>query len=301
MAHERTLTPRVVLVRRPTEYEPLLAQHATRGRAAFFLATRGEAIEPVELSHRKFEQVRAHVLASIPAKWRRMELDRAELDRFLFEPDDVVVALGQDGLVANAAKYLGQGQPLIGINPDPTRYEGVLVRHPAAASADLLADTAAGRSRIEARTMVEATLDDGQRLVALNEIFVGHVSHQSARYELRIGSESERHSSSGLIVATGTGQSGWSRSIRAERGSTLPVPGPTEPTLTLFVREAWPSVDTGSELTEAVIQGAPAEITSRMDDGGTVFGDGIEADHLNLPWGAHASVAVSSQRLHLVC
>src|SRR5881397_2908081 len=154
------LAPRVVVVRRPTEYEQLLARHATRGQAAFFLDTRGEDIDPVEERHRSFELARSQVLGELPAKWRRIELDRADLDRFLFEPDDIVVALGQDGLVANAAKYLGEGQPLIGINPDPSRYEGILVRHAAAAAGDLLADAASSRAPIERRTMVEAVLDD---------------------------------------------------------------------------------------------------------------------------------------------
>ena len=300
MGTEHALTPRVVVVRRPTEYEQLLARHATRGQAAFFLQTRGEAIEPVERLDRDFQEARAQVLAAIPARWRRIELDRADLDRFLFEPDDIVVALGQDGLVANAAKYLGEGQPLIGINPDPSRYEGILVRHPATAAGDLLADAASSRAPTEQRTMVEAVLDDGQRLVALNEIFVGHASHQSARYDLRIGDRHERQSSSGLIVATGTGQTGWSRSIRTERASTLATPGPTDAALTLFVREAWPSIGTGAELTEALIESAPAEVVSRMEEGGVLFGDGIESDRLGLPWGAHAAIAVASQRLHLV-
>ena len=41
---------------------------------------------------------------------------RGDLDRFLFEPDDLVVIVGQDGLVANVSKYL-DGQPVVGINP----------------------------------------------------------------------------------------------------------------------------------------------------------------------------------------
>jgi NAD kinase len=300
MDGERTAAPRVVVVRRPSEYEQLLARHATRGQAAFFLTTRGETIEPVEELHERLTKTRRLVLGAIPEGWRRVELDRAELDRFLFEPGDLVIALGQDGLVANTAKYLAEGQPLIGINPEPSRYEGVLVRHPAAAVGDLLADAAAGRAAIERRTMAEARLDDGRSLVALNEIFVGHASHQSARYDLRLGQRAERQSSSGLIVATGTGQSGWSRSIRTERHSTLRVPTPTEPSLTLFVREAWPSVDTGAELTEAVVDESPVEVVSRMDDGGVVFGDGIEGDRLELPWGAHVSIAASSRSLSLV-
>ena len=300
MSAERTAPPRAVVLRRPTEYEQLLARHATRGQVAFFLQARGESIEPVEAAHHELQRARANVLAAIPAKWRRIEVERSALDRFLFERDDVVVALGQDGLIANAAKYLVDGQPIIGINPDPSRYEGVLVRHPPAAAGDLLADAAAHRAQVEARTMAEATRDDGARLVALNEIFVGHASHQSARYELRLGDRSERQSSSGLIVATGTGQTGWTRSIRADRHSALTVPSPTAAVLTLFVREAWPSVASGAELTEALVAATPAVVVSRMETGGTVFGDGIESDHLDLPWGARATIAVSRQRLHLV-
>jgi hypothetical protein len=240
------------------------------------------------------------VRAAIPHKWRRSEVDRAELDRFLFEPHDIVVVLGQDGLVANTAKYLAQDQPLIGVNPDGDRFEGVLVKHPPAAIADLYADTRAGRASIEQRTMVECRLDDGQRLVALNEIFIGHSSHQSARYDLRLGAEHEHQSSSGLIVATGTGQTGWSRSIRNERHSNLYTPTPTERALTLFVREAWPSVQTRAELAEALIDDEPVEITSRMEAGGVAFRDGIEADHLNLAWGTRATLGVAAEHLRLV-
>lgn len=149
--------------------------------------------------------------------------------------------------------------------------------------------------------MAECRLDDGQHLVALNEIFVGHSSHQSARYDLRVEGRREYQSSSGLIVATGTGQTGWSRSIRTERSSTLYTPHPTQPLLTLFVREAWPSVDSGAELTEWLIENdQSAEVVSRMESGGVAFGDGIEADRLDLPWGMKATVGVSEQRLRLV-
>ena len=48
-----------------------------------------------------------------------------------------MIAVGQDGLVANVAKYL-DGQTVIGVNPDPGRNPGVLVRHPPEATASLL-------------------------------------------------------------------------------------------------------------------------------------------------------------------
>jgi len=68
------------------------------------------------------------VSAAIPGGWRRGAVERSDLDRFLFEPEDVVIVVGQDGLVANTAKYLS-GQPVIGVNPDPGDGMGVLVRH----------------------------------------------------------------------------------------------------------------------------------------------------------------------------
>jgi len=93
--------PRVVVVTRPTEYEWLLQRHATRQQAAFFLKTRGQSLERTAARHAAFELQRKMVLQAIPVDWRRTSVTRDDLDRFLFEPGDVVVALGQDGLVAN--------------------------------------------------------------------------------------------------------------------------------------------------------------------------------------------------------
>ena len=291
---------RAVLVERPTEYAELLARHGTREQARFFLAGRGQEIETVERRHGVAEEVRTRVLAQIPVDWRRATVQRAELDRFLFEPEDVVLVVGQDGLVANVAKYL-DGQPVIGLNPEPDRYPGVLVPHPPQAAADLLADVAVGREQAEPLTMASAALDDGQTLLALNELFVGHRTHQSARYTLAHGPETERQSSSGVIFATGTGATGWAASIARERAHPVELPAPTDPSLAFFVREAWPSPATGTELTEGAF-GPPASvrITCELGEGGVVFADGIEADRLELQWGQTVTITTADRRLMLV-
>lgn len=294
------LLPRCVLVERPTEYAELLARHGTREQARFFLHERARTLGEVEARHTALQDARAGVLAAIPPDWRRARVLRSELDRFLFEPEDVVVVLGQDGLVANLAKYL-DGQPVLGLNPEPERWPGVLVRHPPSAAGDLMADVAAGRAKTQRRTMAAARLDDGQELLALNEIFVGHASHQSARYTLELGERSERQSSSGLIVTTGTGATGWAASVHRERHSALTLPAPEEERLAFFVREPWPSAATGATLDEGVLSpGGLLVVQSEMNEGGVVFGDGIEADHLELDWGQRVEVSVAAAKLRLV-
>jgi len=295
-----TLQPRIVLVYRDTEYVQLLARHGTRQQAAFFLESRGQELGPILERHERFRRARGEVLGQLPVAWRRTEVHRDDLDRFLFAPDDLVVALGQDGLVANLAKYL-EGQPVIGLNPDPQSYEGVLVPHAPDRALELLNAALEGRARIQQRTMVEVTLDDGQRLRALNEVYLGHQTHQSSRYAIELGEAREVHSSSGVIVATGTGSTGWAKSIHRQRRTELELPQPEDDALVAFVREAWPSVASGTELTEAALgPGEALTITSRMNDRGVVFGDGIEDDRLEFGWGRVATVRLAPVKLALV-
>lgn len=292
--------PRAIVVTRASEYQALLARHGTRGQAAFFLERRGQSLADLERRHALLQAALEAVSRAIPPDWRRVRLDRADLARFVFEPEDMIVAAGQDGLVANAAKYL-TGQLVLGVNPDPERYEGILVPHPAARAAALLPAMAEGEVEVEARTMVEARLDDGQRLLALNEVFAGHRTHQSARYRIAHGGREERQSSSGVIVTTGTGATGWARSINGERRRPLPLPGPTEPAVAFLVREPFPGVATGTTIDGAVLERArPLELVSEMNEGGVLFGDGIEEDRLDFGWGTRASLGPAPEVLRLV-
>jgi NAD kinase len=292
--------PRIVVISRPTDYEMLLARHATRGQAGFFLYSRGQDIDAVENDHNEFMRAMDLVTGAIPPRWRSTRVCRGDLDRFLFEPDDIVVVVGQDGLVANAAKYLG-GQPVIGINPLPHKFDGVLVRHPPESARELLTRMDDGWTLdLERRTMVEAVLDDGQRLLALNEIFLGHRTHQSARYRISFAGIEERHSSSGVIIATGTGSTGWARSVNLSRGESLALPAPFTPQLAFFVREAFPSIATETDLTEGLVgPDQTLSITSEMNAGGVIFGDGIEDDHLRFGFGQTVELRIANAALML--
>lgn len=304
--------PRFVLVTRKTLYEQLLEQRGTPDQARFYLQTRGREIEPEQEAHERFRDALRAVESAIPPDRRRTRVDRDLLSRFLFSPDDVVIVVGQDGLVANVAKYL-DGQLAFGINPDPERYDGVLCRHDTSSTGEILhwhrrwsedpvaAEVESNSYRIERRTMAEARREDGQVLRALNEIFIGHQTHQSARYLIRHQEREERHSSSGLICTTGTGATGWARSIGEQRGLEHLLPSPTDPNLAFFVREPFPSVWTQTQVQQGTVNSeASLRLDSEMGEGGVLFADGIESDWVEFVAGQSVEIQPSSQALHLV-
>jgi hypothetical protein len=138
-------------------------------------------------------------------------------------------------------------------------------------------------------------------LRALNEVYVGHASHQSARYLIEPPDGGrERQSSSGLLAGTGTGSTGWLGSCWQERHSTLNLPGPTEPRLCWFVREAWPSPATGTSLTEGTLASGQELTVVAESDRLVCFGDGIESDALTLTWGQRLTIRAAARGLHLV-
>jgi hypothetical protein len=149
--------------------------------------------------------------------------------------------------------------------------------------------------------MVTARTDDGQELSALNEVYIGSASHQTARYTLvPPDCQAEAQASSGVLVGTGTGATGWCRSAWLERGSLLALPAPAEARLAWFVREAWPSPATGTTATEGDLRAGQHLSLRAASDELVLFGDGIEADAIALRWGQEVRIQVAARTLNLV-
>jgi hypothetical protein len=237
-------------------------------------------------------------------------VERSFVPNFSFYGCEAVVVVGQDGLVANTAKYVGD-LPIVAINPDPRRIDGVLLPFQVEQARTIVRRVLDGKHRVRPVTLAEAELNDGQKLLAFNDFFVGAASHVSARYVLEAAGRSEPQSSSGILISTGAGSTGWLSSAFNMAGGIakflfeeLPPPPKMEwedRRLAWVVREPFVSKRSQASLVAGWLdEGEELIVESLMPDGGVIFSDGIESDFLPFTTGTIARVRVSPQRANLV-
>ncbi len=301
---------KIVLVTRKTRLEELVERFNTRAQAQFYIQHAGGDFSTYVAEHDAYHRSLESVRRSVEVGLKLQVMDRALVPTYLFSKTDLIVTLGQDGLVANTAKYVG-GQPILAVNPDPERFDGVLLPFQTVDLRAHLALALAARAKVRAVTLAEARLKDGQRLLAFNDLFIGASSHVSARYRIRHGDRRETQSSSGIIVSTGAGSTGWLSSIFNETSGILAFLGgaPVTPLrlaweerrLLFVVREPFLSRHSqASVVAGAVLPEFPLELDSQMPSGGVVFSDGVEADHLDFNSGAVATVGIAPENANLV-
>ncbi|MEY4488162.1 MAG: hypothetical protein RIQ79_670 [Verrucomicrobiota bacterium] len=312
---ERLTESKIVLIVRETRLEELKARFNTASQARFYVEQLGGDFADYELEDATYKRAVAQAQQSLAQLGRLQVVHRSFLPNFIFGPSDSIVTVGQDGLVANTLKYLN-GQPLIAVNPDPARYDGkllpFLMRDLPAVTSEVLRQ----KRRIIPVTMALASLNDGQTLYAVNDLFIGPKSHGSARYTLQHGDRRERHSSSGVIVSTGLGSTGWFSSLLAgaqglmaginpsdklAQENTFPKLDWDSPSLVFTVREPFPSQTTNTELVFGTVnKGTQLVIESHMPERGVIFSDGFESDFLEFNSGAKATIQVADRQGMLV-
>ncbi len=289
---------RFVLVTRRTRLQELISRFNTASQARFFVEHLGADFGDYEREHETYAAAVAGAREVFGSFGRLHVLDRAFLPNYVFGPDDHVAAIGQDGLVANTLKYVGR-RPLLGINPDPARWDGVLLPFQLPDLPQTVPRWLAHELGARALTFARVVLNTGETLTAVNDLFIGARTHVSARYELRSGAEVESHSSSGVIVSTGLGSTGWLRSIQAGAAALegkafklTPMPWDA-PFLAFSVREPFPSRTTQAQIvTGRVTPEQPLLLTSVMADHGVIFSDGMESDFLAFNSGTQAVITV---------
>ena len=322
--------PSIAIVSTQTRLKGLLARWGTRSSAKFRLkqaqaiqrfASQGTSMEVSEEDQiGDFDEYEEEDLSYQDALQRiRQEVDvgfplamvpREYLPNFDFLNCCAVVVVGPDGLVANTAKYVGS-LPILGVNPDPERFDGVLLPIELHQTRTVLLRTLKDASKIREVTMGEVELNDGQRLLAFNDFFIGCRSHVSARYTLQTEQGCEPQSSSGVIVATGAGSTGWLSSVfNMARGVTNLSGGTAgsaqkmtweDRRLAWIVREPFASRYSQANMIAGMLEeDKRLQLESMMPENGIIFSDGIESDGIDFNSGSIATVRVAQQRARLV-
>jgi NAD kinase len=301
---------KIIIVTRRTRLQELVTRFNTKAQARFYIEHSGGNFSDYEMEDDEYRRSFDQLSKSLDMGLKLQVIDRDFLPTFMFMPQDIVVTLGQDGLVANAAKYV-KGQPIIAVNPSPRIFDGVLLPFLPGGVAAAVNRLVYEKAVIRAVTMAEAKLTDGQSLLAFNDLFIGPKTHVSARYRIVWSGKSEPQSSSGVLVSTGAGSTGWlssifnmTRGVAGLAGAAFAVPTHLEwedLRLVFVVREPFISRHSQAEIVAGMI--APGEelmLESLMPSGGVIFSDGTEADFLKFDSGVTAVIRASEQKAHLV-
>ena len=301
---------KVVLIKRRTRYEELKRRYNTVEQARFYIEHLGADFSDYEREDKTYNAALENIRNLIRPCARLQEIDREYLPNMIFGKDDIVIAVGQDGLVANAMKYL-DGQPLIGVNPDPARWDGVLLPFETGEIGKVLPKVINGTFDTKNVTMGKVETKDGQVLYAVNDFFIGVSNHTSARYNINYRNQVENQSSSGIIISTGFGMTGWHKSIMAEFVGIAKAFGLNYVTelhadwgarqLIFQVREPYPSKFTQADIVFGKIQdNEKLVITSNMSENGVVFSDGVIDDTIDFNAGMEITIGVSDRIGRLV-
>ena len=301
---------KIVLITRKTRLEGLIERFNTRSQAKFYIEHAGGDFADYEREDDAYRGSLDLLRRALDFGMPVQVVDRSLIPTFQFQKEDAVVTLGQDGLVANTAKYAGF-QPIVAFNPEPSRFDGILVPFLPNQARLALTRVFENRAKVREITIAAVTLNDGQRLLAFNDLFLGARTHVSALYRISCGDRSEVQSSSGVLVSTGAGSTGWVSSafnmasgIAGFRGGA-PIEriqmSWEDPRLLYVVREPFLSRHSEVGIVAGIIQGGESLVLeSLMPSGGVIFSDGIESDYLEFNSGSVARISTAEQRARLV-
>lgn len=307
---------KIVLVMQKSRMQELMHKYNTKAQAQFHIEHMGADFSDYVVEDENYQKSLA-IVKQIADKYAKVTVvDREFVPNMLFGKDDVVIAVGRDGLVCNTMKYLN-GQKLIGVNPDPARWDGVLLPFEAGDMENTIPKTITGDCDVKNVTMAKAVTNDGQEMLAVNDFFIGPKSHTSARYDLTTGPVfgrviTESQSSSGIIVSTGIGQTGWYKSVMAQAKAACGLFGYDdsgdyekigwdEKKLSFVVREPFPSNTTDASIVFGTLEERdPFLVLSKMPENGVIFSDGMEADAIEFNSGVEVSIGVSEKKGRLV-
>ncbi len=302
---------KAIIIRDKTRLEQLIERFNSKAQAKFYIESSGGNFEQYEQEHHTFYASLKTTQEAVATWYKPKVVDRSFLPTYIFSEKDLIVVIGQDGLVANTAKYVNE-LPILAINPDPEQYDGVLLPFSCDNIENGISDLQSDRHQLKRITMAEAKLHDGQRLLAFNDFYIGAASHVSSRYQISFNGVTENQSSSGIIVSTGAGSTGWLSSIfnmaynvqrssnKHEKHHQIDLDWEAEQ-LIFVVREPFLSKVTQTGIGYgSLTRNKRLKVESKMATNGVIFSDGIESDFLIFNTGSSVEIGIAAEKANLV-
>lgn len=292
-----------VVITRKTRLQELIERFNSWSQAKFYLEHNQSDISDYLDEHEVYLARIKEAETILRKLGRFQQLERSMLPNYQFAPNDIVVVIGQDGLVANTLKYL-DGQPVIAVNPDPGRFDGPLLPFELPDLKNVVVATLNKVINRKSISFARVETNDGQTMRAVNDFFIGPKSHTSARYKLSWNGKTEIQSSSGIIVSTGFGSTGWFQSVLA---GAIGISGLKDhpmqsgfawdsPKLQFAVREPFPSQTSETDtIFGAITKDMPLNLESFMPENGIIFSEGLEQDYINFNSGTVATLSLDSR------
>src|SRR6187431_1661459 len=97
-----------IIVKNKTRLESLIERFNTKAQAKFYIERSGGNFEDYEIENFNFHQSLSSVQRQLSKVIKNKIVERSFLPSFLFNDKQVVIVIGQDGLVANTAKYVNE-------------------------------------------------------------------------------------------------------------------------------------------------------------------------------------------------
>ncbi len=299
-----------IIVKNKTRLETLVERFNTKGQAKFYIEHSGGDFLDYEKEHEIFHDSLSLVQRNLSSVIKNKIVERGFLPSFLFNDRQVVVTVGQDGLVANTAKYVKE-IPIVAVNPDSDRYDGILLPFSPTNFVKGIEKVINNNYRSKLTAFAEAQVNDGQRLLAFNELFIGAASHVSARYKISYNNKTEEQSSSGILVSTQAGATGWLSSVfnmsigihnfMEKNQAKKKYVKLKDQQLMFAVREPFASKRSQTGITAGILTGeTKLIIESYMPSNGLIFSDGIETDFIKFNSGSIATIGTAKEKANLV-
>ncbi|MEO8234646.1 MAG: sugar kinase [Flavobacterium sp.] len=298
-----------IIVKNKTRLELLIERFNTKAQAKFYIERLGGNFNDYEIENEIFQSSLQSLQLQLSKVIKNKIVERNFVSSFIFSENQLIIVIGQDGLVANTAKY-SKNIPIIAVNPDKERYDGILLPFDTNNFIRGVENVITKQYNSKTMRFAEAKLNDGQRLLAFNDLFIGASTHISAKYKISFNNNIEEHSSSGLIVSTPAGSTGWLSSIFNmsygitnifEKNLKPKRPKLNENELLFAVREPFQSIRTQIGITAGIIKSEnKLTIESLMPTSGVIFSDGIETDFLRFNSGSIATIGIAKETAKLV-